>query len=62
MKTLLNDILATILALVISTTLINSHTAFLVSKNTSDIYAQAVNADAYKATAPAFENGQSVYL
>ncbi len=58
MKTLLNDVLATLLAVVFSATLINSHTAFLVCKNTSDIYAQAVNAEAYKSTAPAFENGQ----
>jgi hypothetical protein len=62
MKTILNDILATILAVVFSTAMINSNTALMVGRNTSDMYAAAVNAEVYQSISPAFENGQPIYF
>ena len=62
MKTLFNDIVAVLLAVVFSTTMINSQAALLVSRDASDIYAAAVNAESYTVLAQALGNSQPLYF
>ena len=62
MKTICNDIVAVLLAVVFSTTMINSQTALLVSRDTGDIYAAALNAESYTILSQAFGNSQPLYF
>jgi hypothetical protein len=62
MKTLFNDIVAIFLAVVFSTAIINSQTALLVSRDTSDMYAAALNAESYIVLSQALGNSQTLYF
>ncbi len=62
MKTLLNDILAILLAVVFSTTIIDSQAAFMITRNSGDLYAAAVNAEAYTVLSQALGNSQPFYF
>jgi hypothetical protein len=62
MKTLFNDFVAIILAVVFSTTMINSQTALLVSSDAGDMYAATLNAEAYTILSQALGNSQPLYF
>ncbi len=62
MKTLFNDVVAIILAVVFSTTMINSQTARMVSRDTGSMYAAAVNSESYTVLSHAIDNSQPLYL
>ena len=63
MKTIFNDIVAVFLAVVFSTTMINSQAALMMSRDdTGAIYAAAVNAESYTVLAQALGNSQPLYF
>jgi hypothetical protein len=62
MKTIFNDFVAIILAVVFSSTMINSQTALMVSRDTGNMYAAALNAEAYTVLSQALGNSQPLYL
>ena len=62
MKTIFNDILAILLAVAFSTTMINSQTALLVSRDTGDMYTAALNSESYTILSQALGNSQPLYF
>jgi len=62
MNTLFNDIVAVLLAVVFSTTMINSQAALMASRDTGSMYAAALNAESYTVLSQALGNSQPLYF
>ena len=62
MKTILNDFVAIILAVVFSTTMINSQAALMASRDTGNMYAAALNSESYTVLSQALGTSQPLYL
>jgi hypothetical protein len=62
MKTIFNDFVAIILAVVFSTTMINSQAALMSSRDTCNMYAAALHSESYTVLSQALGNSQPLYL
>jgi len=58
MKTIFNDFVAIILAVVFSTTMINSQAALMAGRDTGNMYATALHSESYTVLSQALGNSQ----